>query len=52
MKKIIIIMERESAITPELTVEFGYIYDAGYTGSVVPFPRSSTKTIKLNKFKW
>lgn len=42
----------KSAITPELTVEFGYIYDAGYTGSVVPFPRSSTKTIKLNKFKW
>ncbi|HDF2342991.1 TPA: hypothetical protein PC598_002587 [Morganella morganii] len=42
----------KSAITPELTVEFGYVYDAGYAGNVVPFPRSSTKTIKLNKFKW
>lgn len=33
----------KSAITPELTVEFGYTCDAGYTGNVVSFPGSSTK---------
>lgn len=42
----------KSATIPELTVEFGYVYDAGYIGNIVPFPRSSIKTIKLSKFKW
>ncbi|MBW5407755.1 hypothetical protein ACISK3_12725 [Morganella morganii] len=37
---------------PELTIEFGYIYDAGYAGGAVPFPHSSKRTIKLTNFKW
>lgn len=42
---------KKSPKVPELVIEFGYFYDAGYIGSVPPFPASCKRSIKLTDFR-
>ncbi len=39
-----------SSSAPKIELEAGYLYDAGYAGTVIPFPRSLKRVIALTQF--